>query len=328
MAHRAEQEGASPSAQRRRTVERLHELLEVSDIPLQCIRLYRAIPTCSVIVAHGQRRLFLNPYTLGEIAENTLSLMLDGAAHPGAYDGFVYAHIDRPWCSNALSGSLETFVAEQKTAVARQIARRIYEEYLRKRAKTPIVAAINGCTAAGKTGLATEVSACLSDEIAPRLSRVVLDTDGWISVSRAERISRHLTCCEPEAYDLPALQYALDRLAEGRDASNRAYDHRAGTPGQAGAIGSADVIIVDGLMSTHRTLNRTPDVSVWVQLSPDTHKRVRIERDVRERGYTPEEAAENWELHERAWPKFERLARPPDCILVRGDRARMLFVDD
>jgi uridine kinase len=328
MARRAEQEGVSATAQRRRTWERLHMLLEQSDVPLECIRLYRATPTCSTIVLHAQRKLLVNPYPLKNPAENTLSILLDGAVYPEAFDRFVDAHLTRPWRSDSLSVSLETFAREQTAALAKAIARTARKKYLDAGASRPVLIAINGCTAAGKTGLAIEVASRLRDETGPELTVVVLDTDGWIKMSRAERLSRGLTCCQADAYDVEALKDSIQRLASRREAQNRAYDHHTGMPRDAGKIGPGDVIVVDGLMSTHRRVGLTCDVRVWIELSREAHKQLRIDRDIKERRYTRAAADQNWELHARVWNDFEELARPSDCLCIRSNRARMLFAEE
>jgi hypothetical protein len=75
-------------------------------------------------------------------------------------------------------------------------------------------------------------------------------------------------------------------------------------PGTSNWQHAVDVLVVDGLMSTHPRM-KFADVRLWLECSPDTHRELRLERDCSdERHYTEESARRNWKLHEREWARF------------------------
>lgn len=327
MKQRAQLEGISSVQQRRRTLERLHNLLERTSIPLENIRLYKAVPTCSAVIAHAQRKLFLNPYTLGEPAENTLSLMVDGVTYAEAFEKFIKAHLEDPWDSHDLSISLEEFKNEQNAEIAKTIADQALEERSRRSQDRPVFVAINGCTAVGKSGLAKEIASYIKHGRREEVSCTLLETDGWITIGRKERMFRDLTGCDAESYDLNGLHETINRLSLRQEVSGQTYNHVKGFSEEVGTLDPGDIVIIDGLMSTHPTLHDWIDIYVWVECSADSHRRMRIERDVCFRGYTHDQAERNWEIHARAWPRFERICKPTDCFLLRANRTGMLLMD-
>ncbi len=324
MKQRAQLEGISSVQQRRRTLERLHNLLDRTFIPLENIRLYKAVPTCSAVIAHAQRKLFLNPYTLGESAENTLSLMVDGVTYAEAFERFIEAHLERPWNSQDLSISLEEFIVEQNAEIAKTIADQALEERSHRSQDKPVFVAINGCTAVGKSGLAKKIVSYIQH--IEGVSCTLLETDGWITIERKDRMLRNLAGYHAESYDLKGLHETINRLSLRQKVSKQMYNHVKGFSEEAGTLDPGDIVIVDGLMSTHPTLHDWIDIYVWVECSADSHRRMRIERDVCFRGYTHDQAERNWEIHVCVWPEFERICKPTGCILLRANRTGMLLM--
>jgi hypothetical protein len=97
MAERSNLEALAVSHERSLIKQKLHVLFEQTRISLDNIRFYDFPPSCTAVIAHDQRKLLLNPYTLGAMAENTVTFLLDGVTFPDAYDGFGDAHLERPW---------------------------------------------------------------------------------------------------------------------------------------------------------------------------------------------------------------------------------------
>jgi uridine kinase len=329
MAERSHLEGLAVSNERQLIKQKLHVLFEQTAIPLDNIRFYNFPPTCTAVIAHGQRKLLLNPYTLGAMAENTVTFLLDGATHPDAYEGFVDAHLERPWANLDLSVSAHEFVEQENEEVLSGLAATLVN-HIGERTR---VVAVNGCTAVGKTQLARALATELSRSNpavgpATSISCVHLETDGWLKLGREERLRRGLTGFDDAAYDIVALRDAIERLSRGEDARGPRYDHKSGIPGDSErCYASADCILVDGLMSTHPQLRDLVSHCIWVGASRETHRDLRLARDVNWRGYTPEGATLNWDAHDAVFGRFERRYRPRDenTIYLRANRAGMFI---
>jgi len=328
MAMRARVERISEHQQRQRMLERIHTYLEHTSIPIEDIRLYLSPPTCSAVIAHAQRKLFINPYTLGARAEETLSLLVDGTRFPKVFREFVHAHLEGPWDKPDLCQPLQDFIEEQNADIAKSLLDKAFHKRPIGSDKRPLFIAINGCTAVGKSTLAARMAHSIRNMRSK--SCAILETDGWLKSPRWKRIEEGLTGFDPEAYTIDDLSDTINSLSDGREGPNRKYNPVSGMPEDAENISPTEVVIVDGLMSTHPSLVSSVDFSVWIECTGETHKNLRIERDVNPpRSYSEVLAQSIWENHARAWPDFEKMCKPSDCsVVLRANRARMLILDE
>jgi uridine kinase len=326
MAQRARLEGSSEEQQRKRTLERLHFILEHTPIPLENIRMYLSVPTCYAIIAHSQRKLFLNPYTISERAEDTLSLIIDGVTYHEAFDQFVLTHLERPWKDSNITIPFKEYITEENDEVTKSIADRAIEKSLKKNQSRPIFIAINGCTAAGKTVLSKEIALYIRGN--RQISCTLVETDGWITIDRLSRSQRNLTGCHDEIYDIEGLFNTLNQLSMRQETLGRTYDNVKGISKEEGILKPGDIVIVDGLMSTHMRLRDFINISVWIQCTMDTHMHMREEKDIKERGYTKDQAEQNWKVYESIWHNFELKYKPLDCIILNTNRARMRIMSE
>jgi uridine kinase len=324
MALRAKLEGKSDKKQLQRTIETLFDIFENPHTSQKNIRLYLFVPTCWAVIAHEQRKVFLNPYTIGKRAEDTLSLMIDGNVYPDAYKNFINAHLEEPWRRNNLSISFEQFISEHNSEIAKSIADVLVKEYL-GRSGNPLIVAINGCPAMGKSKLAIEIASFIKNH--DKMSCSILETDGWLSKEREERIRNEMTGYNPESYDINGLSDAIKKLSLRLDVPRRTYNHAIGKPENGGTLPPADIIIIDGLMSTHQNFRSLINTFYWMDCSPDSQKERRLKRDIEKRGYSPELALRNWELHNKEWKKFESIYKPDDYKLMSSNRLGMLLLD-
>jgi uridine kinase len=326
MAVRSRLEGLSPNTERRVTLQNLTELVEATPDSENLIRLYRAVPTCTAIVCEGERVLLVNPYTMGNMAERTLTMVINGRVAKSAYDTFVDSHIEKPWADNDISISLGNFVELENDRVVSEIADRITK--LSRPGNKPTLIAINGKAATGKSLLARRLcDRAMSGQSGRSLSCAYLSTDSWLRQGRAEREAQGLTGLEAAAYDLDALEAAIRKLLNRESVMTPIYDHSHGVHDGSRNVDASDLIIVEGLMSTHPRLRQFFDRVYWIDCSEQNHKRFRIERDVLERGYTRAGAEANYERHFRHWESWAAEMKPSQATTLRINRVRLLTVD-
>jgi uridine kinase len=245
----------------------------------------------------------VNPFTLTDSAENTLSFLVDGTVDKEAYDGFVRAHIERP-LDGVLTFPMSSFIPRANERAVSRLVEWLFQQQP-PAGQRSLVLAINGQTAVGKTLLAEGVRGRVT---ASGRTCSVVETDAFLKQSRRERLACGVTGLEDAAYELDALQEAVFGLSQGRGSVVATYSHEAGERSTGRNVEPADIIVVDGLMSTHPKLKW--NVSIWISHEGDLHRTKRIERDVRYRNYNRKAALKNWASHENAWPRFENLYRP------------------
>ena len=124
MAARANSEKRSAERQRQRTLQRVHEILDHPSVQPENVRLYLSPPTCTAIIAHGQRKMLLNPYLVSGAAEDCPAILIDGTTEPAVFDSIVAAHLEVPWASPDLSMGVHDFIQENNAEIARRLAAR------------------------------------------------------------------------------------------------------------------------------------------------------------------------------------------------------------
>jgi uridine kinase len=124
----------------------------------------------------------------------------------------------------------------------------------------------------------------------------------------------------PDAFDWALLLEQLRRLAGGEAVAPPMYDF--GTHTRAGvscAVGPAELIVLEGILALHgEDLRETLDVRIYVEAAEPVRLARRLERDVRERGRTPES------VHEQ----FARTVRPMHEAFVEPTLAHADLIAD
>lgn len=101
---------------------------------------------------------------------------------------------------------------------------------------------------------------------------------------------------EPAAFDLPLLLQHVDALKAGRPVDRPVYDfaqhRRADT---TVTLAPAPVVLIEGILVLHEpALRARMDLKVFVDAPPDERFIRRMQRDVRERGRTPDSVIEQY----------------------------------
>jgi len=152
----------------------------------------------------------------------------------------------------------------------------------------PVLVALAGDSASGKSTLARGIEYIVGVE---RVGRVC--TDDYHRYDRATRAERGVTPLVPEANRVDLMEAHLRALAEGSPVTKPTYDHLTGTFGPDETIPSAEIVIVEGLLPlAGRAAREAIDVAVYLEPEEMLRRRWKLERDVFERGYSPQQVVD------------------------------------
>ncbi len=149
----------------------------------------------------------------------------------------------------------------------------------------PVILAVAGDSAAGKTTLTAGVAAILGHEHV-----VTLRLDDYHRYSRAERHARGMTPLHPDCNDLDLMEIHLARLAHGRAVVKPVYSHSKGATDGTQQVDPARFVVSEGLFALATPRLREPcHVRVFLDPPEDLRERWKLRRDCIQRGYTPDQ---------------------------------------
>jgi phosphoribulokinase len=172
---------------------------------------------------------------------------------------------------------------------------------------------IVGDGASGKTTLARGVVRLLGlNGVTP------ICLDDYHRYSRADRQVRNLTDADPAATDLELMATHLATLRAGGSIQKPVYDHRTGTLRAAETVAATDLILAYGMLTlTPPSLAALFDLTVYLEPDEPLRRAWRLARDVRERGYTPDEVLALRDRRAQDAARFIHIQRPRADIVVR-----------
>ncbi|MDT8286088.1 MAG: hypothetical protein RQ748_03170 [Elusimicrobiales bacterium] len=148
----------------------------------------------------------------------------------------------------------------------------------------PVVVAVGGPGGIGKSTFAARLKDLLKDAAVMRL-------DDY-KTSREHRRGRGLHGPHPEANRLALVRAHLQTLRLGEPVIKPVYCRRRGGDGGTETVSPARFVIAEGEISTYRDFHDLVDFSVFIDSHWTTQLKTRINRDIKERGYSPERAIE------------------------------------
>ena len=180
------------------------------------------------------------------------------------------------------------------------------------RAHRPVMLAIAGDSAAGKTTLTKG----LLDAIGTGIGSLCVDD--YHRFDRQERKGLPFTPLDPACNYVEIMEQHLQLLAMGEPILKPVYNHHAGTLDRPLLFEPADHVIVEGLLPLHSRLSRACfDLSVYLDPPEDTRRGWKIKRDTRERGYSPEQVLDDLRRREPESAAFVRPQRAWADVVVR-----------
>ncbi len=161
----------------------------------------------------------------------------------------------------------------------------------KNRVERPIILGVVGDSATGKSTLCKGIADILGrDRVA------VICTDDYHSQSRIERAESGMSALDPKGNYMDIIEQHLELLREGKPILKPVYNHDHGTLDRPDYIEPKQYIIVEGLLGyTTRRMRECYDVKIY--LDPDEDLRVdwKLNRDIKDRGYTREEVIKSLE---------------------------------
>lgn len=170
-----------------------------------------------------------------------------------------------------------------------------------------------GDSGAGKTTLVRGVVQVLG-----RYGVTPICLDDYHRHDRAQRQRLGISDSDPAANNLPLMAEHLRALRSGTSISKPVYDHRTGTLRDSELVAPTGLVIAYGMLTlTPPSLADLFDLTIYLDPDDSLRRRWRLERDVRLRGYTPDQVATFQEQRERDARRFVHVQRPHADLLVR-----------
>jgi uridine kinase len=165
----------------------------------------------------------------------------------------------------------------------------------------PFLIGITGAGGAGKTTFGNNIVKYYG-----RNNCVSIDLDDYL-ISREERGKLALTGYNPRANKLFLARQNIGDLASRKIIMKPRYNHTAGGILNDEEIIPKEIIVIEGVTTLYNELRDLYDVSFFLDALEETQIKSRIERDVKTRGYTLEQALT---LYEALKPDYKRFIEP------------------
>ncbi len=180
-------------------------------------------------------------------------------------------------------------------------------------ARRPVMLAIAGDSAAGKTTLTRGIAETLGADRA-----IALCVDDYHRYDRAQRRDVPFTVLHPDCNYIEVMEQHLQLLALGRPILKPVYDHSTGELVRPVLVEPRDFVIVEGLLPLHTKLARACfDITVYLDPPEQIRRKWKIRRDCAERGYTPEAVLAELDRREPDSAAFIRPQRQQADIAIR-----------
>ncbi|MEO3827160.1 phosphoribulokinase [Actinomadura sp. B10D3] len=179
--------------------------------------------------------------------------------------------------------------------------------------RRPVMLAIAGDSAAGKTTLTRGLVRCLG---ADRMTAVCVDD--YHRYDRAERAGRPFTALHPDCNHIDVMEQHLQLLSMGEPILKPVYDHATGKLVRPELVEPRDFVIVEGLLPLHTRLARACfDITVYLDPPEPLRHSWKVRRDCEKRGYSPEQVMAELARREPDSAAYVRPQRKHADIVVR-----------
>ncbi|MGI8695340.1 MAG: phosphoribulokinase [Mycobacteriales bacterium] len=177
----------------------------------------------------------------------------------------------------------------------------------------PVMLAISGDSASGKTTLARGLVEALGPERCTALC-----VDDYHRYDRLERKELPFTPLHPDCNYIDIMEQHLQILAMGQPILKPVYEHATGMLIRPEYIEPKQFVIVEGLFPLYTKLSRACcDISVFLDPPEEIRREWKIKRDCSKRGYTREQVVDELQRREPESTEFIRPQRRQADIVVR-----------
>ncbi|MEX2556985.1 MAG: phosphoribulokinase [Actinomycetota bacterium] len=182
--------------------------------------------------------------------------------------------------------------------------------------RRPVMLAIAGDSAAGKTTLTAGIVAILGPE---RVTTVC--ADDYHRLDRAERSALGITPLHPTCNHIDIIEQHLELLAASQPILKPVYNHAGGTFDPPQYVAPRDFVVVEGLLPLYsRRMRQCFDATVYLDPPEELRRHWKVVRDCAKRGYRPEQVLAEIERREPDAASFIRPQRARADIVVRFER--------
>ncbi|HEY4464919.1 MAG TPA: phosphoribulokinase [Streptosporangiaceae bacterium] len=190
---------------------------------------------------------------------------------------------------------------------------RMHRTEVRPPARRPVMIAIAGDSAAGKTTLTRGLVKALGPE---RSTAVCVDD--YHRYDRQERKGLPFTALHPDCNYVEVTEQHLQLLATGHPILKPVYDHDTGQLTRPELVTPREFVVVEGLLPLHTKLECACfDVTVYLNPPEGIRREWKIKRDTGQRGYTREQVLAELDRRESESETFVRPQRQHADIVVR-----------
>ncbi len=180
-------------------------------------------------------------------------------------------------------------------------------------AQRPVMIAIAGDSAAGKTTLTQGLVDALGDD---RITAICVDD--YHRYDREERKTLPFTALHPDCNYVQIMEQHLQMLATGQPILKPVYDHSTGMLVRPELVEPKEFLIVEGLLPLSTKLARACfDVTVFLDPVEEIRREWKIARDTKKRGYDREQVEAEMDKREPESEEFIRPQRAFADIVVR-----------
>jgi uridine kinase len=197
-----------------------------------------------------------------------------------------------------------------------------YDVYRLSRA--PLSMAVAGDSGTGKDTLCIS----LSDVFGEQATSFLMGDDYHLYERHAPlwNVTTHL---DPAANDLPGLTRDTFRLLAGEEVWARHYDHVRGRFTKRRPIAHRDLVVVSGLHAlTSGGVREKVDLTVFTDMDEALRRRLKIERDVGERGHQLADVQASIDRRERDRDRYILPQGPLADVVLRLESERPLPPED
>ncbi|MGI9015688.1 MAG: phosphoribulokinase [Euzebya sp.] len=183
----------------------------------------------------------------------------------------------------------------------------------RDQIRRPVMLAVAGDSAAGKTTLVRGLVQALGEDRSTGIC-----VDDYHRYDRAQRKTMPFTPLHPDCNYLDVMEQHLQLLASGEPILKPSYDHSTGELVRPEYVAPRDFVIVEGLLPLHSAVAQACfDITVYLDPPESIRHQWKISRDCADRGYSRDAVVAELERREPESEAFIRPQRARADIIVR-----------